>query len=208
MRSILEADKSCYAALVFAGVAAANLGEFEQSHRMFRKAIETDPNQITAWQGIVDLSNKQLASEEEYTGTSELADLQAKLNAARSKIDALYREVQAANKERLCLRFSIIVTNRATVPRRNAALLNEATKHLADETANMEKYQRMLEEAQHKPIELNAKQARSRRADALLHIVNFAAKERSVVSPVLLTGGMLTAGGCARPGIRCCYATR
>ena len=47
---MLKLDKGNYNALVFIGVAAAELGQPDQAVMAYRKAIETDSEQLLAWQ--------------------------------------------------------------------------------------------------------------------------------------------------------------
>ena len=46
----LKVDKSNYNALVFVGVAAEGLEQPDQALTAYKKAIESDPNQMLAWQ--------------------------------------------------------------------------------------------------------------------------------------------------------------
>jgi superkiller protein 3 len=47
---VLKHDKSHYNALVFVGVAAEGLEQYDQALMAYKKAIESDPSQILAWQ--------------------------------------------------------------------------------------------------------------------------------------------------------------
>ena len=50
MQAVLKQDKGNYNALVFIGVAAAEMGQPDQAVMAYKKAIETDSQQLLAWQ--------------------------------------------------------------------------------------------------------------------------------------------------------------
>ncbi|KAJ8029553.1 Tetratricopeptide repeat protein 37 [Holothuria leucospilota] len=55
---VLKEDKSHYNGLVFVGVAATELGQPDQGIAAYKKAIDADPNQELAWQGLCSLYEK------------------------------------------------------------------------------------------------------------------------------------------------------
>lgn len=50
MQIILGEDKNNYNALVFVGVAAEGLEQYDQALKAYRRAVEICPEQILAWQ--------------------------------------------------------------------------------------------------------------------------------------------------------------
>lgn len=50
LQVVLKADKTNYNALVFFGKCASELGQLDQAHAAYRKAIESDDTQPLAWQ--------------------------------------------------------------------------------------------------------------------------------------------------------------
>ncbi|RMX42608.1 hypothetical protein pdam_00013366 [Pocillopora damicornis] len=56
---VLKADKTNYNALVFFGKCASELGQLDQAHAAYRKAIESDDTQPLAWQGLAALCEKE-----------------------------------------------------------------------------------------------------------------------------------------------------
>ncbi|XP_070543416.1 tetratricopeptide repeat protein 37-like [Ptychodera flava] len=80
-KAVLKQDKTNYNALVFFGVAAAELDQPDQARMAYKKAIDTDPKQILAWQGLSGFYEKR--DNPEYK--TELAD-------AYSKMMAIYEE--------------------------------------------------------------------------------------------------------------------
>ncbi|XP_038077284.1 tetratricopeptide repeat protein 37-like [Patiria miniata] len=57
-KAVLKQDKTNYNALVFVGVAAAELDQPDQAVAAYRKAIETDQQQLLAWQGLAGFYEK------------------------------------------------------------------------------------------------------------------------------------------------------
>ncbi|XP_022086951.1 tetratricopeptide repeat protein 37-like [Acanthaster planci] len=57
-KSVLKQDKNNYNALVFVGVAAAELDQPDQAVAAYKKAIETDQQQPLAWQGLAGFYEK------------------------------------------------------------------------------------------------------------------------------------------------------
>ncbi|XP_064475190.1 tetratricopeptide repeat protein 37-like [Ornithodoros turicata] len=58
-KAALKADKNCYTAWVFVGAAAQEIDELEQAVAAFRKAIDIQPDQLLAWQGLCALYEKR-----------------------------------------------------------------------------------------------------------------------------------------------------
>ncbi|XP_072037552.1 tetratricopeptide repeat protein 37-like [Amphiura filiformis] len=51
-KGVLKQDKGNYNALVFIGIAAGEMGQPDQAVMAYKKAIETDSQQLLAWQGL------------------------------------------------------------------------------------------------------------------------------------------------------------
>ena len=49
-QSVLAQDKNNYNALVFVGVAAEGMEQFDQAEKAYKRATETAPSQVLAWQ--------------------------------------------------------------------------------------------------------------------------------------------------------------
>uniref|UniRef100_A0A8C7ZYA4 SKI3 subunit of superkiller complex n=1 Tax=Oryzias sinensis TaxID=183150 RepID=A0A8C7ZYA4_9TELE len=57
-KTVLKLEKSNYNAWVFIGLAACELEQTDQSLTAYKKAIELDPEQLLAWQGLANLYEK------------------------------------------------------------------------------------------------------------------------------------------------------
>ncbi|XP_056393771.1 SKI3 subunit of superkiller complex protein [Hyla sarda] len=57
-KAVLKLEKNNYNAWVFIGLAASELEQPEQAHAAYKKAAEIDPEQLLAWQGLVNLYEK------------------------------------------------------------------------------------------------------------------------------------------------------
>lgn len=57
-KAVLKLEKNNYNAWVFIGLAASELEQPDQAHAAYKKAIEADPEQLLAWQGLVNLYEK------------------------------------------------------------------------------------------------------------------------------------------------------
>ncbi|NWU50846.1 TTC37 protein, partial [Dromas ardeola] len=57
-KAVLKQDKNNYNAWVFIGLAAAELEQPDQAKGAYKKAIELEPNQLLAWQGLANLYEK------------------------------------------------------------------------------------------------------------------------------------------------------
>ncbi|XP_058492628.1 superkiller complex protein 3 [Solea solea] len=57
-KAVLKLDKTNYNAWVFIGLAASELDQSDQSHSAYKKAVELEPEQLLAWQGLANLYEK------------------------------------------------------------------------------------------------------------------------------------------------------
>ncbi|KAI5613252.1 tetratricopeptide repeat protein 37 [Silurus asotus] len=57
-KAVLKLEKNNYNAWVFIGVAASELEQPEQAQTAYRKAVELEPEQLLAWQGLANLYEK------------------------------------------------------------------------------------------------------------------------------------------------------
>lgn len=57
-KAVLKQEKNNYNAWVFIGLAAAELDQRDQAKGAYKKAIELEPNQLLAWQGLANLYEK------------------------------------------------------------------------------------------------------------------------------------------------------
>ncbi|XP_077989019.1 tetratricopeptide repeat protein 37-like isoform X1 [Glandiceps talaboti] len=80
---VLKQDKGNYNALVFVGVAAAEMEQPDQARMAYKKAIESEPNQILAWQGLCGFYEKR--DNPEYK--TELVDVYIKMMAIYQDTD-------------------------------------------------------------------------------------------------------------------------
>uniref|UniRef100_A0A4W3JP45 SKI3 subunit of superkiller complex n=1 Tax=Callorhinchus milii TaxID=7868 RepID=A0A4W3JP45_CALMI len=62
-KAVLKQDKNNYNAWVFIGVAAAELEQLDQAKTAYKKAAELEPDQLLAWQGLVNLYEKNNLSD-------------------------------------------------------------------------------------------------------------------------------------------------
>ncbi|NXB77730.1 TTC37 protein, partial [Donacobius atricapilla] len=74
-KAVLKQEKNNYNAWVFIGLAAAELEQPDQAKGAYKKAIELEPNQLLAWQGLANLYEKP--SQTDVKG--DLADVYQKL---------------------------------------------------------------------------------------------------------------------------------
>ncbi|MGH0185977.1 UNVERIFIED_CONTAM: hypothetical protein FKN15_020033 [Acipenser sinensis] len=58
LRAVLKLEKNNYNAWVFIGVAASELEQPDQAQAAYRKAVELEPEQLLAWQGLTNLYEK------------------------------------------------------------------------------------------------------------------------------------------------------
>uniref|UniRef100_A0A3P8YLR4 Tetratricopeptide repeat domain 37 n=1 Tax=Esox lucius TaxID=8010 RepID=A0A3P8YLR4_ESOLU len=78
-KAVLKLEKNNYNAWVFIGVAASELDQPEQAQTAYRKALELEPEQLLAWQGLANLYEK-----------SDLTDYKAELPNVYQKLIELY----------------------------------------------------------------------------------------------------------------------
>ncbi|XP_037536593.1 tetratricopeptide repeat protein 37 [Nematolebias whitei] len=57
-KAVLKLDKNNYNAWVFIGLAASELEQPDQSQAAYKKAVELEPGQLLAWQGLANLYEK------------------------------------------------------------------------------------------------------------------------------------------------------
>ncbi|XP_014739044.1 PREDICTED: tetratricopeptide repeat protein 37 [Sturnus vulgaris] len=74
-KAVLKQEKNNYNAWVFIGLAAAELEQPDQAKGAYKKAIELEPNQLLAWQGLANLYEKP--NQTDVKG--DLADVYLKL---------------------------------------------------------------------------------------------------------------------------------
>ncbi|NWS45191.1 TTC37 protein, partial [Probosciger aterrimus] len=74
-KAVLKQEKNNYNAWVFIGVAAAELEQPDQAKGAYKKAIELEPNQLLAWQGLANLYEKSNQTDVK----EDLADVYQKL---------------------------------------------------------------------------------------------------------------------------------
>ncbi|KFW71571.1 Tetratricopeptide repeat protein 37 [Pygoscelis adeliae] len=74
-KAVLKQEKNNYNAWVFIGLAAAELEQPDQAKGAYKKAIELEPNQLLAWQGLANLYEK--SNQTDVKG--DLADVYQKL---------------------------------------------------------------------------------------------------------------------------------
>ncbi|XP_005505066.2 superkiller complex protein 3 isoform X1 [Columba livia] len=74
-KAVLKQEKNNYNAWVFIGLAAAELEQPDQAKGAYKKAIELEPNQLLAWQGLANLYEKPNQTD----AKGDLADVYRKL---------------------------------------------------------------------------------------------------------------------------------
>ncbi|NXA31997.1 TTC37 protein, partial [Eudromia elegans] len=74
-KAVLKQEKNNYTAWVFIGLAAAELEQPDQAKGAYKKAVELEPNQLLAWQGLANLYEK--SNQMDVKG--DLADVYQKL---------------------------------------------------------------------------------------------------------------------------------
>ncbi|XP_048786478.1 tetratricopeptide repeat protein 37 [Lagopus muta] len=85
---VLKQEKNNYNAWVFIGLAAAELEQPDQAKGAYKKAIELEPNQLLAWQGLANLYEK-----------SNQTDVHADLQDVYQKLLELY---ESGDKQKWC----------------------------------------------------------------------------------------------------------
>ncbi|XP_023563439.1 tetratricopeptide repeat protein 37 [Octodon degus] len=77
-KTVLKQEKNNYNAWVFIGVAAAELEQPDQAQGAYKKAVELEPDQLLAWQGLASLYEKcsQMNAKDDLPGVyQKLLDL-------------------------------------------------------------------------------------------------------------------------------------
>ncbi|NXF52421.1 TTC37 protein, partial [Oceanites oceanicus] len=87
-KAVLKQEKNNYNAWVFIGVAAAELEQPDQAKGAYKKAIELEPNQLLAWQGLANLYEK-----------SNQTDVKGDLAGVYQKLLELY---ESGDKQKWC----------------------------------------------------------------------------------------------------------
>ncbi|NXC46792.1 TTC37 protein, partial [Penelope pileata] len=87
-KAVLKQEKNNYNAWVFIGLAAAELEQPDQAKGAYKKAIELEPNQLLAWQGLANLYEK-----------SNQTDVQGDLGDVYLKLLELYK---SGDKQKWC----------------------------------------------------------------------------------------------------------
>ena len=82
----MKQEKNNYNAWVFIGLAAAELEQPDQAKGAYKKAIELEPNQLLAWQGLANLYEK-----------SNQPDVQGDLGDVYQKLLELYERWSVLN---------------------------------------------------------------------------------------------------------------
>ncbi|CDO72766.1 hypothetical protein BN946_scf184994.g19 [Trametes cinnabarina] len=91
---VLEYEPDNYNANVFLGLAYLRLDEVEKSEQAYRKAIELNPDQALAWQGILQLYEKQQNWPEYVKGLQALARIHAAANDAVKCAEAVQKLIE------------------------------------------------------------------------------------------------------------------
>ncbi|XP_048838840.1 tetratricopeptide repeat protein 37 [Brienomyrus brachyistius] len=85
-KAVLKLEKNNYNAWVFIGVAACELEQPDQAQTAYKKAMELEPGQLLAWQGLASLYEK-----------SDQADFKTELPKVYEKLATLY---ESSDKEK------------------------------------------------------------------------------------------------------------
>ncbi|KAI0356305.1 TPR-like protein [Trametes cingulata] len=91
---VLEYEPDSYPAHVFLGLAYINLNEFDKSEQAYRKAIELNPEQLLAWQGVSRFYEKVERWEDYARSLERIARLHAAANDAVKCAEALQKLVE------------------------------------------------------------------------------------------------------------------
>ncbi|RPD63776.1 TPR-like protein [Lentinus tigrinus ALCF2SS1-6] len=89
--NVLEYEPSNYHAHVFLGIAFSNLKQYSESEQAYRKAIETDSEQLLAWQGLLKLYEESENWPEALKTLRKLAEIHAKSNDAVKCAEAIQK---------------------------------------------------------------------------------------------------------------------
>uniref|UniRef100_A0A667YTE5 SKI3 subunit of superkiller complex n=1 Tax=Myripristis murdjan TaxID=586833 RepID=A0A667YTE5_9TELE len=82
-KAVLKLEKNNYNAWVFIGLAASELEQPDQAQTAYRKALELEPEQLLAWQGLANLYEKT----DQWDFKTELPDVYQKLIELYSSSD-------------------------------------------------------------------------------------------------------------------------
>ncbi|KAL4253450.1 hypothetical protein ABKN59_002079 [Abortiporus biennis] len=96
---VLEYEPDNYNANVFLGLALFELGEFDKSEQVYRKAIDANPEQLQAWQGLRKLYERAESWTKFAETLQHVAQLFLKANDATKCAEALQKYIDL-RKER------------------------------------------------------------------------------------------------------------
>ncbi|OSD01253.1 TPR-like protein [Trametes coccinea BRFM310] len=119
---VLEFEPDNYNANVFLGLAYLRLGELEKSEQAYRKAIDLNPEQALAWQGIMQLYEKQENWEEYVKTLRKIARLYATANEAVKcaetvqKLIELRRQADKGDRMQLAEALSLLLPDSDLYP--------------------------------------------------------------------------------------------
>ncbi|XP_071783567.2 superkiller complex protein 3 [Centroberyx gerrardi] len=82
-KAVLKLEKNNYNAWVFIGLAASELEQPDQAQTAYRKALELEPEQLLAWQGLANLYEKT----DQWDFKTELPDVYQKLTELYASSD-------------------------------------------------------------------------------------------------------------------------
>ncbi|KAG8504314.1 Tetratricopeptide repeat protein 37 [Galemys pyrenaicus] len=100
-KTVLKQEKNNYNAWVFIGVAAAELEQPDQAQGAYKKAVELEPDQLLAWQGLASLYEKcnHINAKDDLPGVYqklldlyENADKQKWCDVCKKLVDLYYQE--------------------------------------------------------------------------------------------------------------------
>ncbi|KAM5299555.1 superkiller complex protein 3 [Ctenodactylus gundi] len=100
-KTVLKQEKNNYNAWVFIGVAAAELEQPDQAHGAYKKAVELEPDQLLAWQGLASFYEKSNhvnakddlpAVYQKLLGLYESVDKQKWCEVCKKLVDLYYQE--------------------------------------------------------------------------------------------------------------------
>ncbi|XP_066273178.1 tetratricopeptide repeat protein 37-like [Branchiostoma lanceolatum] len=96
-KDVLKQDKNNYHALVFVGVAAAELDQPDQAQAAYRRAAEAEPDQLLAWQGLCGFYEKLNRPDQRQ----ELCDVYSRLMKLCHSDKSKWEEVAAKQGDML-----------------------------------------------------------------------------------------------------------
>ncbi|OMJ25998.1 Tetratricopeptide repeat protein 37 [Smittium culicis] len=95
---VLEWESENYNALIFLGIACQNLKKTKESEEAYHKAIQIDPENILAWQGISNLYEEALDVEKLLPTLAELFNLYIKLKNFKKASEIFWKELAIHKK--------------------------------------------------------------------------------------------------------------